>query len=287
MGTRSRLLSCLWVKTALGERDRGSPAFWATGWLGPQQYLRYSDLRGQAEPFGAWIWESQLPWYWEKETADLRVKQALFLEAFTVLDEGGSYVLQGLLGCEMGPDNSTAAVATFALNGEEFMKFDPKAGNWDGDWPEARAISQKWRQHEDAVWQEGHFLLTSCPQRLLGHLETGRSNLEWKGERPPEESDPGSASPRPHLRPHPPPTASSLASHLAVGLGEVPRDSSAKSLVPVVGIVIGFLLLMAVAAGGAVLWWRMKRGLPAPWILLRGDDLGALLPTGPSKDADS
>nr|KAF6268603.1 Fc fragment of IgG receptor and transporter [Myotis myotis] len=236
--------SLLYRLTAVSSPAPGSPAFWATGWLGPQQYLRYSDLRGQAEPFGAWIWESQLPWYWEKETADLRVKQALFLEAFTVLEEGGSYILQGLLGCEMGPDNSTSAVATFALNGEEFMKFDPKAGNWDGDWPEARAISQKWKQHEDAVWQEGHFLLTSCPQRLLGHLETGRSNLEWK-------------------------------------------DSSAKSMVPVVGIVIGFLLLMAVAAGGAVLWWRMKRGLPAPWILLRGDDLGALLPTGPSKDADS
>lgn len=101
----------------------------------------------------------------------------------------------------MGPDNSTAAVATFALNGEEFMKFDPKVGNWDGDWPEARAISQKWRQHEDAVWQEGHFLLTSCPQRLLGHLETGRSNLEWKGERPRRNLIPGSASPHPTLGP--------------------------------------------------------------------------------------
>ncbi|XP_036163002.1 IgG receptor FcRn large subunit p51 isoform X2 [Myotis myotis] len=326
--------SLLYRLTAVSSPAPGSPAFWATGWLGPQQYLRYSDLRGQAEPFGAWIWESQLPWYWEKETADLRVKQALFLEAFTVLEEGGSYILQGLLGCEMGPDNSTSAVATFALNGEEFMKFDPKAGNWDGDWPEARAISQKWKQHEDAVWQEGHFLLTSCPQRLLGHLETGRSNLEWK--EPPSmrlKARPGGPGlsvltcsafsfypPELQLR--------FLRNGLAVGAGDsnfgpngdgsfhawstlavrsgdehhyrcvvqhaglpqplvVGLDSSAKSMVPVVGIVIGFLLLMAVAAGGAVLWWRMKRGLPAPWILLRGDDLGALLPTGPSKDADS
>lgn len=125
----------------------------------------------------------------------------------------GSYILQGLLGCELGPDNSSVAVATFALNGEEFMKFDPKAGNWDGDWPEARAISEKWKQHEDAVWREGHFLLSSCPQRLLGHLETGRGNLEWKGEQPLEESDPGiSVSPQPHLRTRPLPTASSLAS---------------------------------------------------------------------------
>lgn len=30
----------------------------------------------------------------------------------------------------------------------------------------------------------------------------------------------------------------------------------------VVGIVIGLLLLTAVAAGGALLWWRMRKGLP-------------------------
>nr|KAF6273706.1 Fc fragment of IgG receptor and transporter [Pipistrellus kuhlii] len=232
--------------TAVSSPARGTPAFWATGWLGPQQYLRYNSLRGQAEPFGAWIWESQLPWYWEKETTDLRGKQALFLEALAALAalQKGSYILQGLLGCEMGPDNATVPVASFALNGEEFMKFDVKAGAWDGDWPEAREIGQRWRQHEDAVWQERHFLMSSCPQRLLGHLQTGRGNLEWK-------------------------------------------DPPATSLVPVVGIVVGLLLLLAAAAGAAVLWWRMRRGLPAPWILLRGDDLGALLSTGPAKDADS
>ncbi|XP_015420936.1 PREDICTED: IgG receptor FcRn large subunit p51 [Myotis davidii] len=194
----------------------------------------------------------------------------------------GSYILQGLLGCEMGPDNSTAAVATFALNGEEFMKFDPKAGNWDGDWPEARAISQKWRQ------------------RLLGHLETGRSNLEWKGHPACHGwflpgAGGGASRPRtcagwplrcPHPLPAPAP-AQRAGGPLNTDSVSLAADSSAKPLVPVVGIVIGFLLLMAVAAGGAVLWWRMKRGLPAPWILLRGDDLGALLPTGPSKDADS
>lgn len=31
---------------------------------------------------------------------------------------------------------------------------------------------------------------------------------------------------------------------------------------PVIGIVVGFLLLMAVAAGGALLWRRMRKGLP-------------------------
>lgn len=75
--------------------------------------------------------------------------------------------------------------ATFALNGEDFMSFDPKQGNWSGDWPEALTIGSKWQQQAEVVSSEKAFLLTSCPQRLLGHLERGRGNLEWKGERSP------------------------------------------------------------------------------------------------------
>lgn len=92
--------------------------------------------------------------------------------------------MQGLLGCELGPDNVSVPVAKFALNGEEFMMFDPKLGIWDGDWPESRTVSIKWTQQPEAVNKEKTFLLYSCPHRLLGHLERGRGNLEWKGEQP-------------------------------------------------------------------------------------------------------
>lgn len=236
--------SLLYHFTSVSSPAPGTPAFWVSGWLGPQQYLSYNNLRAQAEPYGAWVWENQVSWYWEKETTDLRNKQKLFLEALTVLEEGGSYTLQGLLGCELGPDNASVPVAKFALNGEDFMKFDPKVGTWIGDWPEAKTISDKWMQQAEAVNKEKTFLLYSCPQRLLGHLERGRGNLEWK-------------------------------------------ESSAKSSVPVVAILVSFLLLLAIAAGGALLWRRMRSGLPAPWISLRGDDVGTLLPTpGLSKDAD-
>lgn len=73
----------------------GTPAFWVSGWLGPQQYLSYNNLRAQAEPYGAWVWENQVSWYWEKETTDLRYKQKLFLEALTVLEEGGKTWIPG------------------------------------------------------------------------------------------------------------------------------------------------------------------------------------------------
>uniref|UniRef100_A0A2R8N615 Fc gamma receptor and transporter n=1 Tax=Callithrix jacchus TaxID=9483 RepID=A0A2R8N615_CALJA len=69
--------------------------------------------------------------------------------------------------------------------------------------------------------------------------------------------------------------------------GSLGAESPAKSSVLVVGIVVGVLLLTAVAVGGALLWRRMQSGLPAPWISLRGDDAGALLPTpGEAQDAD-
>lgn len=98
----------------------------------------------------------------------------------------GPYTLQGLLGCELGPDNASVPVAKFALNGEDFMNFDPKLGTWNGEWPETETIRKTWTQQAGAVSKERTFLLNSCPQRLLGHLERGRGNLEWKGEHPPE-----------------------------------------------------------------------------------------------------
>lgn len=203
--------------TAVSNPAAGTPAFWVSGWLGPQQYLSYNNLRGQAEPCGAWVWESQVSWYWEKETTDMRTQQGLFLQALQALGEGetgaswagsldpgsegggdgrppllgqahpcvgipGPFTMQGLLGCELGPDNVSVPVAKFALNGEEFMMFDPKLGIWDGDWPESRTVSIKWTQQPEAVNKEKTFLLYSCPHRLLGHLERGRGNLEWKGE---------------------------------------------------------------------------------------------------------
>lgn len=119
---------------------------------------------------------------------DEEVGPLLLVSAHLCVGTPASYTLQGLLGCELGPDNVSMPVAKFALNGEEFMQFDPKEGTWIGDWPEVKTISEKWMQHAEAVNKEKTFLLYSCPQRLLGHLERGRGNLEWKGKQPPEKS---------------------------------------------------------------------------------------------------
>ncbi|XP_058136582.2 IgG receptor FcRn large subunit p51 isoform X2 [Dasypus novemcinctus] len=179
LGSDSRL-ALLYHVTAVTAPAPGTPAFWVSGWLGPQQYLSYTSLRAQAEPCGAWVWETQVSWYWEKETMDLRKKEKLFLQALQALGDGGPYTLQGLLGCELGPDNASVPTAKFALNGEEFLTFDPKLGTWSEDWPEARLITDKWKEQAETIRQEKTFLLSSCPQRLLGHLERGRGNLEWK-----------------------------------------------------------------------------------------------------------
>lgn len=53
-----------------------------------------------------------------------------------------------------------------------------------------------------------------------------------------------------------------LEGPLNISQHSLAAESPAKSSVPVVGIVIGFLLLMTVAAGGALLWRRTRKGLP-------------------------
>ncbi|XP_007941204.1 IgG receptor FcRn large subunit p51 [Orycteropus afer afer] len=332
-GADSRL-ALLYHLTAVSAPAPGTPAFWATGWLGPQQYLRYSNVRSEAEPCGAWIWEDQVSWYWEKETTDLRSKEKLFLEALGVLGRDEPLTLQGLLGCELGPDNVSIPTAKFALNGEEFMTFLPKPGEWSGEWPEVAAIKNLWMKEDEVVNKERAFLLSSCPQRLLGHLERGRGNLEWK--EPPSmrlkarPSSPGFSELTCSAFSFYPPELQLrfLRNGLAVGSGEgdygpngdgsfhawsslqvksgeehhyrcvvqhaglqqpltVELESSARSAVPVVGIVVGIVLLIAAATGGALLW-RRRGGLPVPWISFRGDDVGALLCSpGLPQEADS
>ncbi|XP_048186083.1 IgG receptor FcRn large subunit p51 isoform X2 [Perognathus longimembris pacificus] len=332
-GAESRL-SLLYHLTAVTNPAPHAPAFWASGWLGPQQYLSYSSLRPMAEPCGAWTWENQVPWYWEKETTDLRSKEKLFKDALRALGRD-SQVLQGLLGCELANDNSSVPTAIFALNGEEFMRFDPRTSNWTGNWPETLTIGQLWRQQADTPRKEREFLLSSCPRRLLGHLELGRGNLEWK--EPPSmrlkarPSSPGfSVLTCSAFSFHPPELQLRfLRNGMAAGVGNtsgfspngdgsfhawssltvkrgdehhyqclvmhkglphpllVSLEPPAKASVPVAGIVLGLLVFMAAAvAGGVLLWWRMRRGLSAPWIFLRGDDDESLLPT-PSLPQDA
>ncbi|XP_049977349.1 IgG receptor FcRn large subunit p51 isoform X2 [Alexandromys fortis] len=324
----------LYHLTAVSNPSKGVPSFWATGWLGPQQYLSYNSLRQEAEACGAWMWESQMSWYWEKETVDLKSKEQLFLDAIKTLTTNvnvpqGNFTLQGLLGCELAPNNSSLPTAVFALNGEEFMAFDPSVRNWTGEWPETEIIGNLWLKQPEVAKMESEFLLTSCPERLLGHLERGLQYLEWK-EPPsmrlkarPSDSNSGSSiltcaafsfyPPELKLR--------FLRSGLAAGTGnssigpngdgsfhawsllEVKRGdehhyqcevehegllqpltvdlgSPVRSSVPVVGIILGFLVVLVAAAGGVLVWNRMRSGLPAPWLSLNGDDSGDLLPGG-------
>ncbi|XP_062946620.1 IgG receptor FcRn large subunit p51 isoform X2 [Cynocephalus volans] len=236
-------LSLLYHVTAVSSPAQGTPAFWVSGWLGPQQYLSYSNLRAEAEPYGAWVWENQVSWYWEKETTDLRNKEKLFLEALRVL-EGAEPPSMRLKARPSSPGFSVLTCSAFSFYPPElqlrFLRNGLAAGSGEGDFgPNGDGSFHAWSSLTVKSGDEHHYRClvqhAGLPQPLMVELE-----------------------------------------------------SPAKSSVPVVGIVIGFLLLTAAAAGGALLWRRMRNGLPAPWISLRGDDLGALLPTpGLPQDADS
>uniref|UniRef100_A0A8C4L7G9 IgG receptor FcRn large subunit p51 n=1 Tax=Equus asinus asinus TaxID=83772 RepID=A0A8C4L7G9_EQUAS len=235
--------SLLYHFTAVSSPAPGAPAFWVSGWLGPQQYLSYNNLRAQAEPCGAWVWENQVSWYWEKETTDLRKKEKLFLDAFQVLteEEPPSMRLKARPG---GPGFSVLTCSAFSFYPPElqlrFLRNGLAAGSGEGDLgPNGDGSFYAWSSLTVKSGDEYHY----------------RCWVQHAG----------------------------LAQPLTVEL-----ESPAKSPMQVVGIVVGVLLLLVLAAGGALLWWRMRKGLPAPWISLRGDDIGALLPApGLPKDADS
>uniref|UniRef100_A0A8D0Y3V7 IgG receptor FcRn large subunit p51 n=2 Tax=Sus scrofa TaxID=9823 RepID=A0A8D0Y3V7_PIG len=236
--------SLLYHLTAVSAPTPGAPAFWVSGWLGPQQYLSYNNLRAQAEPYGAWVWESQVSWYWEKETADLRNKQKLFLEALKTLEEGEPPSMRMKARPGTAPGFSVLTCIAFSFYPPElqlrFLRNGLAAGSGESDiGPNGDGSFHAWSSLTVKSGDEHHYC---CVVQHAG-----------------------------------------LAQPLTVEL-----ESPAKSSMPVVGIMVGFLLLLIVAGGGALLWRRMRKGLPAPWISFHGDDVGALLPTPDlAKDAES
>ncbi|XP_028717710.1 IgG receptor FcRn large subunit p51 isoform X2 [Peromyscus leucopus] len=297
----------LYHLTAVSNPSKGVPSFWATGWLGPQQYLSYNSLRREAVPCGAWMWESQMSWYWEKETVDLKSKEQLFLEAIRILEDHhidvvkGNYTLQGLLGCELAPDNSSLPTAVFALNGEEFMQFNASIGNWTGEWPETEMVGNLWMKQPEVARKEkppsmrlkaspsdsGSSILTCAafsfypPELKLRFLRNGLAAGSGNSSIGPNGDGSFHAwsllevkrGDEHHYQCHV--EHEGLLQPLTVDL-----DSPARSSVPVVGIILGFLVIIVAAAGGVLLWNRMRSGLPAPWLSLSGDDSGDLLPGG-------
>nr|KAF6409813.1 Fc fragment of IgG receptor and transporter [Rousettus aegyptiacus] len=235
--------SLLYHLTCVSSPAPGTPAFWVSGWLGPQQYLSYNNLRGQAEPYGAWVWESPVSWYWEKETTDLRQKQKLFLEALSVLKKGEPPSMR----LKARPGNPGFSVLTCSA----FSFYPPE-------------LQLRFLRNELAVGSgESHVGPNGDGSFHAWSSLTVKSGDEH------------------HYR--------CLVQH--VGLPQpltVELESPAGSSMPVVGIVIGVFLVLALVAGGVLLWRRMQTGMPAPWISLRADDGGSLLPTpGLAKDADS
>uniref|UniRef100_G3VQS7 IgG receptor FcRn large subunit p51 n=1 Tax=Sarcophilus harrisii TaxID=9305 RepID=G3VQS7_SARHA len=170
--------SLFYQLTAVSSAPRGTPKVWGSGWLGPQLFLTYSS-GGNAEPWGAWRWEPQEAWFWEEETWYLKKQERLLQEALRVSKEGAQ-IFQGLMGCQLKPDNSSQPTARFALDGADLLTFDPTRRDWFGHSVEASNVRNNWLNESQLAEKVAEFLLITCPQRLKSHLQRGKHNFQWK-----------------------------------------------------------------------------------------------------------
>ncbi|XP_020858998.1 IgG receptor FcRn large subunit p51 isoform X2 [Phascolarctos cinereus] len=171
--------SLFYQLTAVSVAPQGTPKFWASGWLGPQLFLTYNS-GGNAEPWGAWRWEPQEPWFWEKETWYLKTQERLLQEALRLSKKQGAHTFQGLVGCQLKTDNSSQHTARYALDGADLLTFDPVHRVWVGDTVEAQNVKKNWANESQRAEKDAEFLLITCPEKLKSHLEKGRGNFQWK-----------------------------------------------------------------------------------------------------------
>ena len=96
-------------------------------------------------------------------------------------------------------------------------------------------------------------------------LSRSRTSWEWPSLYPHPLPHPGagiSGVGRDCEPPVPCPDSDVAEGPLHISRHSLTAESPARTSVPVVGIVIGVFLLLTVAAGGALLWRRMRKGLP-------------------------
>ncbi|XP_037375147.2 popy Class I histocompatibility antigen, A-1 alpha chain-like, partial [Talpa occidentalis] len=171
--------------TTMSRPGLGEPRFIAVGYVDDTQFARFdSDSPGQsAQPRAPWA-EQLGQEVWDEETRILR-DQALWsraqLDALRGLynqSETGSHTLQGMFGCEVGPDGRLLrGYSQFAYDGADYLALNRDLRSWTAVDTAAQITRRQWEEEGRAErfrnYAEGKCL------RLLGtFLEYGKETLQ-------------------------------------------------------------------------------------------------------------
>ncbi|XP_051240038.1 major histocompatibility complex class I-related gene protein [Dicentrarchus labrax] len=89
------------------------------------------------------------------------------------------YVIQRRCGCIRSANGIVSAFDAWAVNGMDFISFDPESQRWISQSPSAVPVRQQWNNNNDRNFAFKHFLREQCPLLIQGmKLRATHQNTE-------------------------------------------------------------------------------------------------------------
>ncbi|KAB0337911.1 hypothetical protein FD755_025417 [Muntiacus reevesi] len=182
--TRAGSHSMRYFYTAVSRPGLAEPRFITVGYVDDTQFVRFdSDAPDpREEPRAPWM-EKEGPEYWDRETRVSKDTAQIFREGLNTLrgyynqSEAGSHTLQGMYGCDVGPDGRLLrGFWQDAYDGRDYIALNEDLRSWTAADTAAQITKRKW---EAAGYAERlrNYLEGECVEWLRRYLEHGKDTL--------------------------------------------------------------------------------------------------------------
>ncbi|XP_071368921.1 major histocompatibility complex class I-related gene protein-like [Centroberyx affinis] len=91
-----------------------------------------------------------------------------FLHVIPAFINSTLYVVQRRRGCIQLANGTVSAFDAWAVNGKDFLNFDPHSLKWMSQSPTAAPLEHSWNNREARNHAFSHFIKTQCPLMLMG-----------------------------------------------------------------------------------------------------------------------
>ncbi|KAL8213633.1 UNVERIFIED_CONTAM: hypothetical protein K2H54_067553, partial [Gekko kuhli] len=184
--------SLRYFSIGVSEPGQGLPRFISVGYVDDQPFTKYDNITKRAVPQVPWIEKAGKddPDYWERNTHNLRSSESVFRASLEILrgrynqSHGEFHILQGMCGCEVGPDGRfSGGNIQEAYDGEDFLALDRETATWTARVPQAEETKRRWENELHNAQGYKDYLEETCVEWLRRYLGYGSETL-LRTERP-------------------------------------------------------------------------------------------------------
>ncbi|XP_016866299.1 HLA class I histocompatibility antigen, alpha chain F isoform X4 [Homo sapiens] len=177
--------SLRYFSTAVSRPGRGEPRYIAVEYVDDTQFLRFDSDAAipRMEPREPWV-EQEGPQYWEWTTGYAKANAQTDRVALRNLlrrynqSEAGSHTLQGMNGCDMGPDGRLLrGYHQHAYDGKDYISLNEDLRSWTAADTVAQ-ITQRFYEAEEYAEEFRTYLEGECLELLRRYLENGKETLQ-------------------------------------------------------------------------------------------------------------